>query len=74
MSIILQTFTADFGSRRAISNFAAVPSSNPRLRICQRLRSSEIDSKESIPPAYVAWRADTSNRVVVPVRARLHTP
>jgi hypothetical protein len=25
-------------------------------------------SKESIPPAYVAWRAGTSNRVVVPAR------
>ncbi len=37
-----------------------------RARICKRLRSPGIDSKESIPPAYVAWRADTSNRVVVP--------
>ncbi len=26
----------------------------------------EIDYKESIPPDYVAWRAGTSNRVVVP--------
>jgi hypothetical protein len=29
-------------------------------------RSSGIDSKESIPPAYVAWRAGTSNEVDVP--------
>ncbi len=29
----------------------------------KRLRSPEIDSKESIPPAYVAWQA-----VVVPAR------
>ncbi len=37
-------------------------------RICKCLRSPGIDSKESIPPAYVAWRAGTSNRVVVPAR------
>jgi hypothetical protein len=29
------------------------------------LRSPGIDSTESIPPPYVAWRAGTSNRVVV---------
>ncbi len=33
----------------------------------KRLRVSGIDSRESISPAYVAWRAGTSNRVVVPV-------
>jgi hypothetical protein len=33
-------------------------------RICKHLRSPGIDSKELIPPAYVAWQADTSNRVV----------
>jgi hypothetical protein len=37
----------------------------PRARICKRLRSQEIDSKESIPPVYVAWRAGMSNKVVV---------
>jgi hypothetical protein len=37
-------------------------------RICKRLRSSEIDSKKSIPPAFVAWLAGTSNGVVVPAR------
>jgi hypothetical protein len=31
-------------------------------------RSPGIDSKESIPPAYVAWRVGTSNKVLVPVR------
>jgi hypothetical protein len=30
-----------------------------RSRICKRLRSPGNDSKESIPPAYVAWRANT---------------
>jgi hypothetical protein len=30
-----------------------------RARICKRLRSLGIDSKESIPPAYVAWRDGT---------------
>ncbi len=38
-----------------------------RARICKRLRRPGIDSEESIPPAYVAWRASTTNRVVVPV-------
>jgi hypothetical protein len=28
------------------------------------LRSQAIDSRESIPPAYEAWQAGTSNRVV----------
>jgi hypothetical protein len=37
-----------------------------RARICKRLRRPGIASKESIPPAYVGWRAGTSNRVVVP--------
>jgi hypothetical protein len=39
-----------------------------RARICKRLRSPGIDSNESIPPAYVAWRAGTSNRAVVSAR------
>ncbi len=39
-----------------------------RARICKRLRSPGIDSEESITPAYVAWRAGTTNRDVVPAR------
>jgi hypothetical protein len=39
-----------------------------RARICKRLRSPGTDSEESIPPAYVAWRVSTANRVVVPAR------
>jgi hypothetical protein len=39
-----------------------------RARICKRLWSPEIDSKESIQPAYVGCRAGTTNRVVVPAR------
>jgi len=35
-------------------------------RICKRLWSPGIDSRESILPAYVAWRAGATNRVVVP--------
>ncbi len=31
-----------------------------RARICKRLRSPGIDSKESIPPGFVAWRAGTT--------------
>ncbi len=37
-------------------------------RICKRLCSPGIDSEESIQPADVAWRASTTNRVVVPAR------
>ncbi len=36
--------------------------SEGRVRICKRLRSPGINSKESVPPAYVAWRAGTSTR------------
>jgi hypothetical protein len=36
-----------------------------RARICKRLRRPGIDSEDSIPPACVAWRAGTTNRVVV---------
>jgi hypothetical protein len=39
-----------------------------QARICKRLKSPEIDSKESIPPAYLAWWAGSANRVVVPAR------
>jgi hypothetical protein len=38
-------------------------------QICKLfLRSPGIDSKESIPPAYVTWRACTTNRIVVSAR------
>ncbi len=42
--------------------------SSTRARICKRLKRPEIDSEDSIPPAYVAWRAGATNRVVVPAR------
>jgi hypothetical protein len=42
--------------------------SESRARICKRLRSPEIESKESIRPGYVTWGAVTRNRVVVPAR------
>jgi hypothetical protein len=50
--------------------FAVFPSRVGRTepRICKRLRSPGINSEESIPSAYVAWRAGTSKRVVVPTR------
>ncbi len=32
-------------------------------------RSLGIDFKESILPAYVAWRAGTTNRVIIPARS-----
>ncbi len=41
---------------------------NTRARICNRLWSPGIDSEKSIPPAYVARRAGTKNRVVVLAR------
>jgi hypothetical protein len=39
-----------------------------RARIFKCLRSPGINSKESIPPAYVAWRAGISNKGIVPAR------
>jgi hypothetical protein len=39
-----------------------------RARICKSLWGPGIDSDDSIPPAYVAWRVGTTNRVVVPAR------
>ncbi len=39
-----------------------------RARICERLMSPGLDSSDSIPPAYVALRGGTTNRVVVPAR------
>jgi hypothetical protein len=33
------------------------------VRISKLLRSPRINSKESIPPAYVAWQAGTTNPV-----------
>jgi hypothetical protein len=45
-----------------------------RARICKRLRSPGIDTEESISPAYVAWRASTTNRVSYrPARMRIDT-
>ncbi len=41
---------------------------NYRVRICKRLRSPGIDSEESIPPAYLFWRAGTTNKIVVQAR------
>jgi hypothetical protein len=38
----------------------------PRARIYKRLRSPGIDSKESVPPAYAAWRTGTTNSVIIP--------
>jgi hypothetical protein len=40
----------------------------PRARICECLKSSGIDFKESIPLAYVAWRAGTITLFVVSTR------
>ncbi len=40
----------------------------PRARIFKPLRSPRIDPKKLIPPPFVAWRAGTSNRVVVTAR------
>ncbi len=43
-----------------------------RARICKRLRSPGIVSKESIPLVYVAWQASTTNRVVVTARPAIY--
>ncbi len=39
-----------------------------RARFCKRLQIPGIESGESILPVYVAWRAGTTNRVVIPAR------
>jgi hypothetical protein len=39
-----------------------------RACICKRFWSPGIDSEEMIPPAYVAWRASTTNTVVTQAR------
>jgi hypothetical protein len=39
-----------------------------RARICKRLRSPGINTEESVPPAYVAWRAGTPNAIIEPAR------
>ncbi len=37
-------------------------------RICKRLKRPRFDSKESIPQAFVAWRAGTTTLLVEPAR------
>jgi hypothetical protein len=44
------------------------PGFNARARMCKLLRNPGIDSKESIPPAYVTWRAFTTTLFVVLTR------
>ncbi len=55
------------GAYRAFFHGPRIPY-RARARICKPLRSQGIDFKESIPPAYVAELAGTSDRVVVPAR------
>jgi hypothetical protein len=38
---------------------------NAQSPYCKRLRSPGIDSEESISPAYLSWRAGTTNGVVL---------
>ncbi len=45
------------------------PHDTPQPKICKRFRSPGIDSNESLPPAYVVWRAGTTCRVIVPAYA-----
>jgi hypothetical protein len=44
------------------------PEKRTIARISKHLRRPGINSEDSIPPAYVAWRASTTNRVVVQAR------
>ncbi len=41
-------------------------------QICQRLKSPGIDSSETIPAAYVAWRANTTTLFITLQRYYLH--
>ncbi len=54
--------------KRRVGNSAVDSDPGSRARICKHLRRQGIDSEESIPPAYVAWRAGTTSRVIVSAR------
>jgi hypothetical protein len=47
-------------------SYRTINNAGPRARICKRLRSPGIDSEKSIPLAYVARRAGTTNTVFIP--------
>ena len=54
--LLLPCVDADWGTEESLA------------RICKCLWSPGIDSEESISPAYVAFEAGTTNRVVVLAR------
>jgi hypothetical protein len=64
------TLCSDFKQSMGARNRAGIGLSyrSARDRICKCLWNPGIDSEESIPPAYVAWRSGTTNRVAVPAR------
>jgi hypothetical protein len=55
-------------ARLGINSWATYKVYNFGARICKRLWIPESDSEESTSPAYIACRAGTTNRVVVPGR------
>ncbi len=62
-------FEQSMGARNRLGIWLTYrPARLARAHICRRLWSPGIDSEESISPTYVAWRAGTKNRVVVPSR------
>jgi hypothetical protein len=48
------------GSGSRISVFSGLPDPEPYTAHTADKITQKIDSKESIPPAYVAWRAGTT--------------
>ncbi len=66
--VVFYTVSGGILSGVSVLLFLKGTGSESRARICKRLRSPGIDSDNSIPPAYVAWRAGATNRVVVPAR------
>jgi hypothetical protein len=50
------------------SKLTSLSPASARARICKRLWGPKIESEESIQLTYVAWRAGTTYRVVVPAR------
>jgi hypothetical protein len=65
----VQTAEPEFVRSTGIDSKESIPLADvTRARICKRLWSPGIDSEESISPAYVACRAGSTNRVVVPAR------
>jgi hypothetical protein len=74
--LFLVAFFISIGFIPSITKLASVKCGalGTELEYVKRLRSPEIDSKDSIPlPLYtcIAWQVGTTNRVIVPARQQI---